>query len=264
MQPLQERHFGPGYDYRVGSPHLKHWRLFDRLVSLLHEEVTDVNARGLPLTVLEVGAGHGGYTEPALAFGCSVTATEMSRPSLAHLAERYRFNPSFTGLFDPDGSLDVLGDQTFSLAICSSVLHHIPDYAGFLRFVLKHLAPGGSLLTIQDPLPYESIRRVDLVLTRICYFSWRLSKGNYVQGVRTRLRRLRREYDEQNREDMVEYHVIRAGVDHNRILAVLSPLFQTLSVIPYWSTQPALGQRLGELLGIQNSFCVLARGFRGC
>lgn len=261
MQPLQEGHFGPGYDYRVGSPHLKHWRLFDRLVSLLHQEVTALSTRGLPLTVLEVGAGHGGYTEPALAFGCSVTATEMSRPSLVHLAERYRFNRSFTGLFDPDGSLDVLGDQRFSFVVCSSVLHHIPDYTGFLHSVLKHLAPGGSLLTIQDPLSYDNVRRVDLFLTRISYFSWRLSKGDYAQGVRTRLRRLRREYDERNPSDMVEYHVIRAGVDHNRVLAVLAPLFQTAYLMSYWSTQSAVGQRMGELMGLQNTFCILARGF---
>ena len=264
MQPLQEAAHGAGHDYRAGSPHLKHWRLYDRLCSLLRVEIEAVNSKGLPLTVLEVGAGHGGYTEPALASGCAVTATEMSRPSLARLTARYGLNPKFWAIFDPDGSLDVLGEQRFSLVLCASVLHHIPDYRAFLEAcTAKHLVPGGTLITVQDPLWYPGLTRADIWLSKLSYFSWRVARGNYAQGARTRLRRVLRVYDDQNPIDTVEYHVVRNGLNESELVTDLTPRFDSVSLTPYWSTQSSLFQRLGEYLGRSNSFALVARGFRG-
>ncbi|TMD94993.1 MAG: hypothetical protein E6I76_11420 [Chloroflexi bacterium] len=74
---LQGVGHGSAHDYRAGSPHLRHWSLYNRLVSLLRDEIRIIEGNGLPLTVLEVGAGHGGYTEPALAAGCTVVATAI-------------------------------------------------------------------------------------------------------------------------------------------------------------------------------------------
>lgn len=263
MQPLQEAAHGPAHDYRAGSPHLKHWRLYDRFCSVLRAEIRAISAKALPLTVLEVGAGHGGYTEPALAAGCSVTATEMSRPSLASLEARYGLNPKFAAIFDGDGSLDVLGDQKFSLILCTSVLHHIPDYQAFLEVcTAKHLTPRGALVTIQDPLWYADLTRTDIWFSKLSYFSWRVAKGNYAQGVHTRFRRLLGIYDERNPMDMVEYHVVRNGVNEKDILNDLTPRFDTVTLTPYWSTQSGVFQRLGESLGRTNSFALVARGFR--
>jgi SAM-dependent methyltransferase len=264
MQALQETFHGASFDYRAGSPHLKHWQLFDRLVALLQQQVESVQSRGLPLTLLDVGAGHGGYTEPALAFGCRVTATEMSRPSLTRLLDRYRFNTAFSAVFDADGSLDVLGSQTFSVVLCSSVLHHIPDYLNFIHgSVLPQLAPGGTLITIQDPLWYPKMTRRDLLLTKVGYFTWRLTQGNYIQGARTRLRRIRKIYDENNPADMVEYHVVRSGVDQERLWGSLLPYFKGVTLHAYWSSQSPTYQRIGELIGRHNTFALVANDYQG-
>ncbi len=67
MRSLQEYGHGPSHDYRSGSPHLQHWRLHDRLLNLLRSSIAAIISEDLPLTVLEIGAGHGGFTEPALA-----------------------------------------------------------------------------------------------------------------------------------------------------------------------------------------------------
>lgn len=264
MQSLQEHGHGAAHDYRAGSPHLKHWRLYDRLVTLLRNEISGIGSKGLPLNVLEVGAGHGGFTEPTLASGCSVTATEMSRPSLAVLSARYGLNPRFRAVFDTDGSLDILGKQRFSLIVCASVLHHIPDYRKFLdNCTVNHLALGGVLITMQDPLWYAALRPTDVWFSKLSYFSWRLARGNYAEGARTRARRLLGRYDEDNPLDMVEYHVVRAGVNQNDILDDLIPRFESVMLVPYWSTQSGLFQRIGECLGRTNSFALVARGFRG-
>ena len=263
MQRLQELGHGPDRDYRLGSPHLNHWRLYDRLTGLLLTALKDVAERGLPLTVLEVGAGHGGYTEAALAAGASVTATEMSRPSLAHLGERYRTNARFRGVFDPDGSLDAVGSERFALVMCSSVLHHIPDYLSFLNGpVLRHVAPGGTFLSFQDPLWYPSVGTWTHRFDRWSYLIWRAGQGNLRQGFATFVRRQRGIYDEDSANDMVEYHVLRQGCDQEAVRRQLEPHFESFDLMSYWSTASPLLQRVGDKVGRPNTFLVHARGRR--
>ena len=261
MQRLQELGFGADHDYRAGSPHLRHWRLYDRLSDVLRAAVSDLIERGLPPNVLEVGAGHGGFTEVALATGASVTATEMSRPSLGRLDERYRTNPRLRTAFDSDGSLDVLEDKRFSLVVCSSVLHHIPDYLSFLAGpMLHHLAPGGTFLSFQDPLWYPSVGQITRRLDRWAFLAWRVGQGNLRQGMATFIRRQRGVYDEDRPNDMVEYHVLRQGCDHEAIRRLLEPSFQDVSVEVYWSTASPLLQRIGDRMSRPNTFLVQARG----
>jgi SAM-dependent methyltransferase len=261
LQLLQESVYGDTVDYRRGSPHLAHWQLYDRLTAMLRREVHNLAAHGLPLDVLEVGAGHGGYTEPALAAGCQVTAVEMSRHSLATLRERYSTNTDLRLVLDADGSLkDVT--ESFSLVLCVSVLHHIPDYLQFLDEATKRLRPGGTLLTLQDPLWFSRTRPAVRIFDRAAFYGWRLGQGDLRKGMSTLVRRLRGVYDEENPSDMVEYHVIRQGVDEQAIVTLLARRFESVDLRPYWSNQSGLGQRSGELLGIKNTFGVVARGFR--
>jgi SAM-dependent methyltransferase len=262
VQELQETVYGEEVDYRVGSPHLAHWQLYDRLVGVLRDHVRGLAERGLPLDVLEIGAGHGGYTEPALATGCAVTAVEMSRPSLTELTRRYGTNPGFTPVFDADGSLGGTADR-YSLILCVSVLHHIPDYLGFLDRALDKLAPGGSLLTLQDPIWFTRAGGRSRLLDRAGFYSWRVTQGDLVRGLATTGRRLRGTYDEANPSDMVEYHAVRDGVDEQAIVDLLTPRFDAVSLLPYWSNQSAAVQRLGSRLGVHNTFGISAVDFSG-
>jgi SAM-dependent methyltransferase len=264
MQRLQEAAHAQGYDYFAGSPHLKHRRLYEALVARLRVALRSTTERGLPPTMLEIGAGHGGFVEPVLASGWRVTATEMSRPTIAALQERYGTNPNFTAAFDADGSLAALVGRRFSLILCASVLHHIPDYLETIETaIIRHLEPGGAFVSFQDPLWYPSLARGTHLLSRAAYLWWRLGQGNYVRGVGTRLRRLRGVYDEANPSDMVEYHVVRRGVDQRRIVERLATRFERVSLIPYWSTPSDLWQRAGSASGLKNTFAVVALGCRG-
>src|SRR5580698_1893019 len=127
LMNLQEAHYQRGVDYRRGSPHLSHLGLHDRLVEILRRAVRRIADEGLPLRVLEVGAGHGGFTESALALGCAVAAVGMSGPAVEELRRRFGTNPRLEAIYDPDGTLDGIGDD-YSLLMFVSVLHHIPDY----------------------------------------------------------------------------------------------------------------------------------------
>lgn len=259
VQELQETVYDEAVDYRVGSPHLAHWRLYNQLVGILRDHVHGLVERDLPLDVLEIGAGHGGFTEPALAAGCSVTAVEMSRPSLAEMTRRLGTNDRFRGVFDPDGQLAEVGGE-FSLALCVAVLHHIPDYLSFVDTVVDRLAPGGTFLALQDPLWYPRAARSARLLDRGSYYVWRLGQGNAARGLATLNRRARGRYDETLPADMVEYHVVRHGVDEDALLRRLRPRFTSVDVLPYWSNQLAVGQRVGDRLGLRNTFGISADG----
>lgn len=264
MQRLQEAGFSKEYDYRIGSPHLRHWILYDQLVSQLRTTVQRLDQKGMPLTVLEIGAGHGGYTEVALALGCRVTATEMSRPSLERLQERFGTNQNLSARLDDDGTLDALGSERFALILAASVLHHIPDYRGFLSNALgKHLLPGGSFLSFQDPMWYPTLKPSTHYFERMAYVSWRMSRGSRLVGAANFIRRLRGIYDEGNPNDMVEYHTLRQGVDHDALVIDLTPWFEQCSLITYWSTQAPLWQAVGDRLGLANTFAIHAEQYRG-
>ena len=261
-QLLQEAFYDEAVDYRAGSPHLAHWQLHDHLTGVLRRHVRQVGESGLPLTVLEIGAGHGGYTEPALAAGAEVTAVEMARPSLRRLTERFGANPGFRAVPDADGTLAAVRGH-FSLVLCVAVLHHIPDYLSYLDRLVGHVTPGGSLLTLQDPLWFPRTPRATRLLDRAAYYTWRLGRGDLARGASTVGRRLRGVYDEANPSDMVEYHVVRQGVDEAAVRSRLGPHFERVELLPYWSNQLSAGQWLGDRLGCRNTFGVSAVGRRG-
>ena len=259
MTNLQEARYLAGTDYRKGSPHLSNLALYDRLVEVLRDTIRELADQGLKLRVLEIGAGHGGFTEPALAMGCEVTAVDMSGPSIEELRRRFGTNPHFTAVYDPTGTLrEVSGDYTLLMFV--SVLHHIPDYVSFLREASRRIAPGGALLTLQDPTWYTRHRAAHRA-ERAAYFAWRLGQGNPMGGLQTRLRRMRRMFDETNPSDMVEYHVVRNGVDEETVLSFARSAFSDVTLIQYWSSQLGVAQRLGERLGLHSNFGIIARDY---
>jgi SAM-dependent methyltransferase len=258
MRALQESAHSFGHDYRAGSPHLKHWHLHRRLLGEIRQVLESVRRRDLPWSVLDIGAGHGSFAEPLLAYGCTVTATEMSEPSLVVLRARYGSNDRFSVALDEDGSLRTLGDQKFSLVLFASVLHHIPDYEVTIRAAASRLRKGGALISFQDPLWYPSLNATHRRLSQATYLWWRLGQGSYLRGLKTRLRRITGAYDARNPSDMVEYHVVRQGVNQQRVREVLIALFGRVDTFTYWSTQSSLGQRIGEALKAENTFGVVA------
>jgi glycosyltransferase involved in cell wall biosynthesis/SAM-dependent methyltransferase len=259
---FQESFYNAEINYREGSPHLAHPVLYERLVRVLREQIASVAAAKLPLDVIEIGAGHGGFTEPMLAAGCRVTALEMSQASVSRLNSLFAENPLFGCLYNPDGTLDSLADE-YSVAACVSVLHHIPDYMAALRDLTDRIRAGGSLVVLQEPLWYPRTRSVALRLNRFGYLSWRVRQGSLRRGMATELRRVRGYYDESNPSDMVEYHIVRQGVDEQAISDLLLSRFKEVRIIPYWSNQSEMVQQVGQRFALENTFGVVASGRLG-
>lgn len=262
MQRIQERGHPRGHDYRAGSPHLTHAHLYEQLLGRVRALVDRLYDAFREVAVLDVGAGHGSFSGPLLAFGCRVVATEMSRPSIDDLLARYAHDPNFSAVLDCDGSMETLGDRRFALVLYASVVHHIPDYVGSVRdAVHRHLETGGAVLTFQDPLWYARLGFVARTVSQVAYFSWRLSQGNIRRGLATRGRRIRGRYREDEPADTVEYHVTRRGVDEQALARELSGYFHDVAIFCYWSTQSRLWQTIGERLGLVNTFGLSATGY---
>lgn len=263
MQQVQELAHAADYDYRAGSPHLKHERLHGRLVGELRAVLAETRARGLPPTLLEVGAGDGAFVAPALAAGFRVTGAEMARPAIARLERRFAGNPRFAALFVAEETPYPITDGRFAVVLCASVLHHIPDYLDTIdQVVAHHLEPGGMFVCFQDPLWRPGMGRAARLCSEAAYLSWRVTQGNYRRGIATRLRRLRGVYDDANISDTAEYHAVRQGVDQTRLVDFLSGRFDDVALTTYLSTPAGLWQRLGDRIGVHNTFAVVARGYR--
>lgn len=244
------------------SPHLAQRPLSDRLVATLHDTIGGLSAAGLPLRVLEIGAGHGGYTGHALAAGCDVTAVEMSEPSFDTLRHRYGSNDRLRTVLDPAADLSDAGSG-YALILAISVLHHIPDYLDLLDRLSARLLPGGAMLTLQDPLWYPRVSPVTRAADRGAYLAWRVAQGNVRQGWSAMRRRLRGAYPVSEEGEIVYYHVVRQGVDEREVLGRLGDRFADVELLPYWSNHLGAIHRVAERAGMRNTFGIRATGFTG-
>ncbi len=258
MATLQQCAHGEGHDYAAGSPHIRHHALRSTIVTTLQELVGEVlDARGA-CSVLEIGAGHGTFTDHLVAMGAQVVVTEMSAPSARLLQERFRHNDDVRVILDQEGGSAGLGEPV-DVVVCLSVLHHIPDYLSAVHSYVERIAPGGAFISFQDPLWYARRSRLSRRVERVAYLMWRLTQGEFRRGLATVGRRLRGDLDETNISDMVEYHVVRAGVDEEALQALLRPHFAAVQLVTYWSTQADWTQALGSRFGPATTFGLIAR-----
>lgn len=249
------------HDYEPGSPHLRHARLRSEVEARLRRLVTDAIDRTGRCRVLEIGAGHGTFTEVLVEAGAQVTVTEASRASADHLAASFRDDPRVEVVYDETGDSVLARDETWDLAVLISVVHHIPDYLTALGAISERLVEGGALFTVQDPLFYPRRSRLSHVASRGTYFAWRLGQGNFRRGLASRWRRLRGVYDDTNPSDLVEYHVVRQGCDEVAIAELLEKEFD-VEVFTYWSTQSPVFQRMLQNTSLRSDFGVEATNRR--
>lgn len=254
----QETTYCADADYVTGSPHLSHPQLHSWILGRMRRLTEAASVRPGECRILEVGAGHGTFTEYLADMGADVTVTEISKASADVLTRRFRRSPAVHVMHDADGEaiFDLAAD--FDVVFCVSVLHHIPDYSLFVSRLSQLVRVGGALAAYQDPDWYPRRRRGDSLADRAAYFAWRATQGDLKAGARTRLRRMRGRYDESLAADMTEYHVVRQGVDDLALADLLRSNFAEVELLRYWSTHASALQRLGEHLGLRNTFAIEA------
>lgn len=261
VEQAQDVAHGEGHDYTVGSPHLRHGSLRQRADSRITAAIGEVLRKQGACAVLEIGAGHGSFTDTVLAAGGTVTVTEMSRASFDYLTEKFHEIPEARVLYDIDGSAAFREESQYDVILLISVIHHIPNYLEVLTKLCDVvLRPGGTVVTFQDPLWYPRQKRLDRALSSGAYFAWRITQGELRRGLATRWRRLRGRYSESEASDLVEYHVVRQGVDDLALINLFRARFFDVEVDRYFSTQSPLLQMLGEKYFPPNTFGIVASG----
>ena len=242
-----------------GAPHLKHASL-RALVSRLIQQACERAVEHTPTPrVLDLGAGEGSVTRQLLELGTRVTAVDVSSSQLAELDRKCE--PFGDRLETRCGDMHEVLQQLvgpFDVVVASACFHHLPDYLGIIRDAIKLLAPHGQFLSFQDPLRYDSVGRFTRTFGEVSYLSWRVFQGDLWGGLKRRLRRSRGVLDD-SPLDNAEYHVVRSGVDQDAIAALLTAAGFECEIIRYFSTQSRVFQPVGETLGVQNTFAVVAR-----
>lgn len=127
------------------------WRSLPEQFRLLANDAASVlpDAGRGGLHLLDVGCGTGLATDCLLRteLGKRVGAIDLLDTSPSML-RRAAARSALWGR----PTLDSLpSNRKYELIITCSVLHHVPDLAGFLREVLLHQKPGGVFIHLQDP-----------------------------------------------------------------------------------------------------------------
>ena len=86
-----------------------------------------------------------------------------------------------------------------------------------------------------------------------------MTKGDVWGGLQRRLRRRRGVYLADSMHDNAEYHVTRNGVDQEAIRSILEAAGFRCELVRYFSTQSRLFQPLGTVLGVRNTFAIIAQ-----
>ncbi len=253
---------GEGHDYVKGSPHLRHPQLRTMIADQLAALVGETIARKGSCHVLEVGAGHGTFSSFLLHAGARVTVTEASEASAATLTEKFAGRDDVEVFFDSTGGDIFERDDQFDGIVCAALLHHIPDYVTFVSDLTELIEPGGFFYSAQDPTYYPRRNRRTHVAQRGTYFLWRLGQGNYRRGLATRIRRVKGEWTETEASDLVEYHVVRDGVDEQALVTELEQHFDEVELFTYWSTQSPFFQRALARMKLPSEFGLIARRLR--
>jgi SAM-dependent methyltransferase len=246
----------------VGSPHLRHAALRQRIDSRITDVITETLRRQRACAVLEIGAGHGFFTDTVLAAGATANVTEMSRASFDYLADRYRDVDAVRVVYDVDGNAPFTEGAQYDVILLISVIHHMPDYLDVItRLCDTVLRPGGTIVTFQDPVWYPRQKRWERALSWGSYFTWRITQGELRRGLATRSRRLRGVYSDSEPSDLVEYHVVRQGVDDFALRDLFRARFADVEVDRYFSTQSPQLQTICEKYVPPNTFGIVARGY---
>lgn len=125
------------------------WKLFDRVAGDYDEVVPFFAEFGAAIVAvleppagcrfLDVGAGRGALTGPALARGCVVTAVDAA-PSMV---ERLRVEHPAAAAYVMDAESLAFADGSFDLVASAFVIHVLDDPAAAIAEAYRVLAPGG-------------------------------------------------------------------------------------------------------------------------
>ena len=216
------------------------------------------------MTVLDIGAGDSGVpTDYLVKYGFKVVETDISNVSLQRLLllfEDFESQISIESgdIFDVLDNYNNMG-QKFDLIIARAFLHHIPDTTKLLEKIKPVLNENGVFISFADPLRYDTLSYFELLFSKIDYYLWRIRQGNLKRGINSFIRRgIRNKLDESLEEDMLEYHVVRNGLDQELIENFWKFNGVKCEVIKYYWSPSKLFILIANFFKVKNGFAIKA------
>ena len=246
--------------YIDGAPHIKHSSL-RKLYGKLLVRIFDSAKKHTEIPkVLDLGAGEGSVTLPFLELGAKVVAVDISDSQLDALKTKCKHFGAMLEIRCEDiNDILINKSEKYDIIVVNSFLHHVPDYVGMIIEAVTVLNPHGQFFSFQDPLRYDSVGKATMMFSKLAYFSWRVFKGDVIDGLKRRLRRAHGIYLEDSIHDNAEYHITRNGVDQEAIYEMFKEHGFDCDIVSYFSTQSRFFQLIGAVLGIKNTFAVIAQ-----
>jgi len=247
-------------EYIDGAPHIKHASLRTLYGKLVVQVFDSAKKYTNTPKVLDLGAGEGSVTLPFLELGAKVVAVDISNSQLDELKTKCERFGDMLEVRCEDINVTLKGkSEKYDIIVVNSFLHHVPDYMGMIREAVTVLNTHGQFFSFQDPLRYDTVGKITTRFSKLAYFSWRVFKGDVIGGLTRRIRRAREIYLEDSVHDNAEYHVTRNGVDQDAIRGLFEEQDFDCNIVSYFSTQSRLFQPIGTLLGMNNTFAIIAQ-----
>jgi SAM-dependent methyltransferase len=246
-------------EYIDGAPHIKHKSLRMLYSTLIVQIFESAKKHTKTPTVLDLGAGEGSVTLPFLELGARVVAIDISNSQRSALKIKCARFGDMLEVRCADINV-ILKDkrEKYDIVVVNSFLHHVPDYMGMIREAVTILRPYGQFFSFQDPLRYDTVGKITTTFSKLAYSSWRVFKGDVIGGLKRRIRRARGIYLEDSVHDNAEYHVTRNGVDQDAMRRFFREEDFDCNIVSYFSTQSRLFQHIGTVLGMKNTFAIIA------
>lgn len=243
----------------IFAPHINHKSLRDLYLDSLRSVFARAKERAAEPRVLDLGAGEGSVTVPMLQLGARVTAVDISPSQLGEMERKCRqFAERITiHCKDVNEFLAETGEE-YDIVVANSFLHHVPDYLGMIGRAVKLLGENGQFFSFQDPMRYDTLPVFTRLYSGAAYAGWRLFDGDVIGGLKRYVRRKRGVYLDDSPEDNTEFHATRNGVDQDAIAGLLKERGFTVRMIPYFSTHHPVFQKIGEKLGVADTFGIIA------
>ncbi len=136
------------YDAIAGTYDAAHAEIFNpteqaRLARAVGDALAACVGGTPPPSVLDVGAGTGNLTAHFLAAGAAVVSADISAECLRVVEQRFATTGRHAVQRINGRTLAMFADNSFDVAACYSVLHHVPDYLALVAEMARVVRRGG-------------------------------------------------------------------------------------------------------------------------
>lgn len=117
----------------------------DRLHNKLKTAVESIKTSSELIRALDYGCGSGNLTNHLIELGLYTVAADVSKKFLSLVRTKWSHTSLLSTLEVNGKSLSNVETNHFDLVATYSVLHHVPDYLGIVKEMVRVLKPGGII-----------------------------------------------------------------------------------------------------------------------